>query len=120
MHGLVAQSSFAIRTGVTCTFTLVHPPVCFVAMLVELLMCLRQSGTVNSSLTVRPKERRWAIFRWCASQGPALQMRHCEATKARWALLRLRAGFVNGATMAMVVDNGQCSSRFAEGFASGG
>jgi hypothetical protein len=55
MHGLVAQSSFAIRTGVTCTFTLVHPPVCFVAMLVELLMCLRQSGTVNSSLTVRPQ-----------------------------------------------------------------
>ena len=31
--------------------------------------CRRQSGTVNSSLTLRPKARFWAKRRWCGSEG---------------------------------------------------
>ena len=51
---------------------------------------MRQSGTVNSSLTLRPSARAWAKRRWWGSQGRRPQNRQgCEATN-----LRLQFGFV--------------------------
>jgi hypothetical protein len=37
--------------------------------------CVRHSGTVNSSLTLRPSARCWANLRWCASDGLRPQAR---------------------------------------------
>ncbi len=54
---------------------------------------MRQSGTVNSSLTLRPSARAWAKRRWWGSQGRRPQNRQgCEATNLRCALSRYRFG----------------------------
>src|SRR6266851_3258413 len=54
---------------------------------------VRQSGTVYSSLTLRPSARAWVKRRWCGSQGFRPQNRQgCEATNLRWALSRYRRG----------------------------
>ena len=55
--------------------------------------CPRQSGTVNSSLTLSPIARGCAKRRWCGSEGCRPQTRQgCEATNFRWALSRNRFG----------------------------
>src|SRR6266700_5144849 len=54
---------------------------------------MRQSGTVNSSLTLRPSARAWAKRRWWGSQGRRPQNRQGrEATNLRCALSRYRFG----------------------------
>src|SRR5947209_17536754 len=54
---------------------------------------MRQSGTVNSSLTLRPSARAWAKRRWWGSQGRRPQNSEgCEATNLRCALSRYRFG----------------------------
>ena len=53
----------------------------------------RQSGTVNSSLTLRPIARGCVNCRWWALAGLLPQIRHgCDATNLRWALSRCRRG----------------------------
>ena len=66
--GLVSQSSFAIGIGATCMFAHQFAPL---PCRCSSRWCLRQSGTVNSSLTFLPNDRGWAILRWCASHGLA-------------------------------------------------
>ena len=68
LTGLNSQSSFAIGIGATCMFA--HQ-VASLPCRCSSRWCLRQSGTVNSSLTFLPNDRGWATLRWCASQGLA-------------------------------------------------
>jgi hypothetical protein len=55
--------------------------------------CPRHSGTVNSSLTLRPSARDCAKRRWWASAGQRPQMRHgCLATDLTCSRSRMRRG----------------------------
>ena len=111
--GSASQSLRAIEMGATCIFD--HQFASF-PWRCSSPWCLRQRGTVNSSLTFRPKERGCAIFKWCASQGLILQMTHgCQATKPRCALLRLRTGSVSGVTSTFDVGASSFSFSFEEG-----
>jgi len=68
LTGLMSQSSFAIGIGATCMF---DHQFASLPCRCSSRWCLRQSGTVNSSLTFLPNDRGWATLRWCASHGLA-------------------------------------------------
>jgi hypothetical protein len=63
---LASQSCLAIGIGAICMFA--HQG-CSLPCRCRFWWWTRQSGTVNSSLTLRPQVLAWANFRWCGSEG---------------------------------------------------